>query len=127
MSKTPAARSYQPSDGETGEEGQRIHQFIRLMRYVVRYWYLLVLGLCLIVITSYLGVVPGLKMREVLNALTPPSDQNVVFEILSLLRLAGASRARLSFAFAARHVSISGRRPCECGATMRTNGFRGVA
>ncbi len=67
--------------------------FIRLMKYVARYWYLFALGLGLIVVYRYLMVVPGLATRRVLNALTPPFDPDEVFRILprAALTIIGAS------------------------------------
>jgi len=93
MSKNLSVRSYHLAEKEKGKEDPRSHLFIRLMRYVARYWYLFGLGLGLILTTSYLGVVPGLMTRDVLNALTPPSDPKTVLEILptACLVIVGAS------------------------------------
>lgn len=56
--------------------------FIRLMRYVVKYWPVFSVGIAMIAVTSYLRAVPGLMTRDVLNVLTPPVLADNVYRVL---------------------------------------------
>lgn len=56
--------------------------FTRLMKYVFKYWYLFVISLVITAITSYLGVMPVLLERQVLNAVTPPIDADAVLDMI---------------------------------------------
>ena len=82
------------------------HLFIRLMKYVAKYWYVLAVGLVLIAISNYLSIVPRLMTREVLNALTPPVDPDKVFNMLPgvVLTIIGASLGGSGINFVQRYL-----------------------
>ncbi|MCK4952590.1 ABC transporter ATP-binding protein [Candidatus Bathyarchaeota archaeon] len=56
--------------------------FLRLMRYVAKYWHLFIVSFVLIIINSYLAFIPQLVMRDIFNALTPPFDSTSVLGML---------------------------------------------
>lgn len=56
--------------------------FLRLMRYVAKYWHLFIVSFVLIIINSYLDFVPQLVMRDIFNALMPPFDSTSVLGML---------------------------------------------
>jgi len=82
------------------------HIFLRLMKYVVKYWYLFVLGLVLIVVTNYLSIVPRLVTRDVLNALTPPVIPDLVYSILpgAVITIVGVSVLSSAISFVQRYL-----------------------
>jgi len=82
------------------------HLFIRLMKYVTKYWHLFTLGIALIAVTSYLGIVPRLVTKDILNALTPPVDPDLVLSILpgAVLTIVGVSVASSIISFVQRYL-----------------------
>jgi len=82
------------------------HLFIRLMRYVAKYWYVFAVGLVLIAAASYLSVVPRLLTRDVLNALTPPVNPDTVYNMLPgvVLTIIGASLGSSVINFVQRYL-----------------------
>ncbi len=56
--------------------------FRRLMGYMAKYWYILLVSFVLVAITSYLDLIPQLVSRDVINALMPPIDAQAVFGML---------------------------------------------
>jgi ATP-binding cassette subfamily B protein len=100
------------SEGSSTEEAKTSrkipnrHLFLRVMKYIAKYWYLFILGLTFIVAANYLAVIPRLATRDILNALTPPVDPNLVFNILPgiVLTIVGASVLSSVISFVQRYL-----------------------
>jgi ATP-binding cassette subfamily B protein len=82
------------------------HIFLRLMKYVAKYWYFFVLGLVLMVVSNYLSIVPRLVTRDVLNALTPPVIPDLIYSILpgAIITIVGVSVLSSAISFVQRYL-----------------------
>ena len=91
---------------EEARKTPKKHLFLRLMRYVVKYWYVFVVSISMIVASGYLRTIPSQMTRLVLNALTPPVNLSNVSNILTtaVIAILGASMISSIMNFVQRYI-----------------------